>query len=69
MQSISTTSAELDKDTNKQICEALGCSQYATKEITVDAGRLGSISLLLCRNCVGKFVSFKEDGDPKNAYR
>ena len=69
MQNISTTNTKLDKDTNKQICEALGCSQHATKEITVAVGRFGSITLLLCRNCVGKFIDFKEDGDFQNANR
>ena len=67
MQSTSITNIKLDKDTIKQICEALGCSQHATKEITVKAGRFGSITLLLCRNCVGKFIDFKEDGDFQNA--
>ena len=62
----STTNPKLDKDTNKQICEAFGCSQHATKGITVKAGKFGSITLLLCRNCVSKFIEFKEDGDFRN---
>ena len=69
MQNISTTDDIICKDANKQICYALGCSQYASKKIIVDVGRFGGISLLLCRNCVGKFVDFKEDGDSKNDNR
>jgi hypothetical protein len=67
MQSTSISNAIIDKDTNKQICEALGCSWHATKEIIVNAGRFGSITLLLCSTCVGKFIDIKEDGDFQNA--
>ena len=67
MQNTSTTNTKLDKDTNKQICEALGCSQDVSREITVNAGKFGSISLSLCRNCVSKFVDVKEERDSKDA--
>ena len=40
---------------NKDVCEALGCFAKATIEITVKVGKLGTISLLLCENCVTKF--------------
>ena len=47
---------KIDNDTNKQICNALGCSENATEEITVSAGKFGTISLSVCRNCIGKFL-------------
>jgi hypothetical protein len=47
----------IDKDTNKQICEALGCSHNATKVISVEAGKFGAISISVCTNCVSKFVT------------
>jgi hypothetical protein len=43
--------------TNKQICDAIGCLQEATKEIVIDAGKFGSISLSVCANCISKFVT------------
>lgn len=69
MQNTSITNIKLNKDTIKQICEALGCSQNASTEITVDAGRFGSISLLLCVNCVGKFVDVKKSRGPRYVNR
>ena len=44
-----------DTDINKNICEAVGCFAKATDKIGVTVGTLGVISLLLCRNCIGKF--------------
>jgi hypothetical protein len=67
MQSTSSTNNIIYKDTNKQICEALGCSEEATKEISVDVGKFGTITLLLCGNCVGKFVYSKKEGGAGNA--
>ena len=63
MQNTSTTDNIIGKETNKQICHALGCSQHARKKIIVDVGRFGTISLSLCENCIGKFVNLKVDGD------
>jgi hypothetical protein len=40
---------------NKRICEALGCFAEATKEIEVEVGQQGTISLHLCEGCVTKF--------------
>ena len=42
--------------TNKQICEAIGCSKNATNEISLDIGKLGKISLFLCKGCLPKFT-------------
>ena len=44
------------KDTNKQICDALGCTENATKEIIVNAGKFGTVSLSVCKKCIRKFV-------------
>jgi hypothetical protein len=41
--------------TNKQICEAVGCSNFATNEIKLDIGKYGNISLFLCIDCLPKF--------------
>lgn len=40
---------------NKNICEAFGCFAEATKNIEVQIGKQGTISLHLCESCVGKF--------------
>ena len=42
--------------TNKQICEAIGCSKHATDEISLNVGKFGIISLFLCKECVQKFT-------------
>ena len=68
-QSTSTTNDIIGKDANKQICNALGCSQHASKKIIVDVGKFGTISLSLCENCVGKFVNRKEGGNSDYANR
>jgi hypothetical protein len=41
---------------NKEICEAIGCSKHATDEIKLDVGKYGKISLFLCKNCLPKFT-------------
>lgn len=41
------------------ICEASGCSQYATIEVNIPVGDLGTINLLLCENCKSKFSGAK----------
>lgn len=43
--------------TNKQICNAIGCIEEATKNIVIDAGKFGPISLSVCANCISKFVT------------
>jgi hypothetical protein len=43
------------------ICEAIGCSNKATVQLAVNAGRERTIQLFLCKDCVSKF----EDGDAK----
>jgi hypothetical protein len=41
-------------------CEASGCYSKATDRIIVKVGNLGTISLLLCSNCVTKFQDTKD---------
>jgi hypothetical protein len=50
---------KMDKEVTKRICEALDCSEYATKVITINAGKFGPISLLVCANCISKFDTSK----------
>lgn len=40
---------------DKSICDGFGCNSKATIEITANAGKLGTINLNLCENCVPKF--------------
>jgi hypothetical protein len=47
---------------NNIICEAYGCFEKATTKTKVRVGHLGSISLDLCTNCVGKFDE-NDDGE------
>ena len=42
--------------TNKQICEAVGCSKNATDVIKLDVGQFGRISFFLCKECLPKFT-------------
>lgn len=37
------------------ICEAVGCSNKATVQLAVNAGRERTIQLFLCKGCVCKF--------------
>jgi hypothetical protein len=37
------------------ICEAYGCFEKAVATIKVRVGKIGSISLHLCSNCIRKF--------------
>lgn len=41
--------------TDKNICESFDCSNEATVEISIDAGKFGVITLNLCDNCIVKF--------------
>jgi hypothetical protein len=50
-------------DIKPTICEASGCSEYATTEVNIRVGDLGTINLLLCENCKSKF------SDPKSGER
>jgi hypothetical protein len=45
----------IDPEVNNVICEAVGCYAAATTKITVRVGQKGTISLILCNNCVHKF--------------
>ena len=38
------------------ICEAYGCYAKATTEISVKVGQQGTISLLLCKECINRFT-------------
>jgi hypothetical protein len=40
---------------NDDVCQAFGCCEKAVREIKVDAGKFGTITLLVCANCVEKF--------------
>ena len=40
---------------NKDICNAFGCSDQATETIDVSAGKFGTISLKVCSTCLKKF--------------
>ena len=40
---------------NKNICQAVGCYAKATDKIALEGGTYGVISVLVCRNCIGKF--------------
>jgi hypothetical protein len=44
-----------ETDINNSICEAVGCTAKATDNIAVQGGKFGVISVLVCRNCIGKF--------------
>jgi uncharacterized protein YggL (DUF469 family) len=44
-----------DTDINKNICEAVGCFATAAHKIALEGGTYGVISVLVCRNCIGKF--------------
>jgi hypothetical protein len=46
----------LSSEVNNSICEAYGCYAKATTEISVNVGELGTISLLLCKDCVNRFT-------------
>jgi hypothetical protein len=41
---------------NKTLCEALGCFEQAITEVSVPVGDLGIIKVLVCGNCMSKFV-------------
>lgn len=53
----STTSSDI----NNSLCEVVGCYSKADTNIAVHVGSQGTITLLLCNNCVPKF-----DTDGKN---
>jgi hypothetical protein len=46
---------KMSSEDNKGTCEAAGCFAKATKVLRVEVGQRGTISLLLCHNCVSKF--------------
>lgn len=51
-----------DKTHYRPTCEALGCDERATTQLTVSVGELGYITLNLCKDCVSKF---EENHDSK----
>jgi uncharacterized protein YlaI len=55
MQYIPIPINKIDKEVNKQICEAIDCFNEATLEVKIDVGKFGKISLFLCKNCIPKF--------------
>jgi hypothetical protein len=54
-----------ENPSNKDICNAFGCSNKATEKIYVDAGTFGTISLNLCSSCIKKFQTSKENNQIK----
>jgi hypothetical protein len=40
---------------SKNSCEAYGCNNKATSQVTVTVGRLGDIDLNLCKSCIPEF--------------
>lgn len=40
---------------DKSICDGFGCDKEATIEVTANVGKLGTIDLNLCENCISKF--------------
>ena len=44
------------KLSNKEICEAIDCSNKATDEISLNVGKFGTILLFLCKECLPKFI-------------
>lgn len=50
----------IDIQDNNFICEANGCSKNGTDEISLDVGKFGKISLVLCKNCLPKFTVSEE---------
>jgi uncharacterized protein YlaI len=51
----------IELEVNNSICDAVGCSNKATVELTVNVGRKRTIQLFLCKDCISKF----EEGDLK----
>jgi hypothetical protein len=51
MNSLNNTKSE----TNKKICNGLGCLCAATNYIDEEVGDIGKISLQLCDDCLAKF--------------
>lgn len=47
--------SSLSNQINKAICDAFGYSENATEEISVTAGKYGTITLNLCIDCVNFF--------------
>ena len=52
-------STRFDKNISNLSCEAYGCNNKATKQLTVNVGRHGSIDLNLCGSCI---PAFDEEG-------
>ena len=48
-------SSRFDKKISNLICEAYGCNDKAKNQLTVSVGRLGTIELNLCKNCIPIF--------------
>lgn len=47
----------VSSDTNKPVCEALGCTAKAIVTVAVSVGDKESISLFLCEKCRPRFSS------------
>ena len=49
-----------DKSCYRLTCEALGCDERATTQISVGVGESGNIILNLCENCAPRFREDKK---------
>jgi hypothetical protein len=50
-----TTSSSAHESVCYNVCDGFGCNEKATREINVDAGKFGTLTLFLCADCIGKF--------------
>jgi hypothetical protein len=52
----------ISQETRKNVyCEAAGCFSIASNEIVVKIGKLGTITLSVCNNCIHKFSESEEE--------
>ena len=46
----------MEIQSSKKICEALNCECEATEQLPIGVGKLGSIILFVCSDCISKFL-------------
>jgi len=49
------TNKQYSIDFNKTICDSLNCESDATKNIDIDCGKYGTLTISVCNNCLCKF--------------
>jgi len=52
----SKENTRLDLVKEGKTCEAEGCNASGTVELKIPAGKFGVVTLLVCKNCIGKFL-------------